>query len=896
MNRRAWLFCASTLAACAGSPKGAPAPPAAVGEKAALPDPAPPPRADGRLPGGVAPLGYRIELTLDPKQASFLGRVQSSIRIERPTRVIVLHARSMRVALASVRFGTEKLWGTARLRPAAGSKGDPEELVLTFERELPAGTAELSIEYEAGFGSGLRGAYRVEDGGASYVFTKFEPTDARLAFPCFDEPSFKVPVQLSISAPPGNRVFSNMPLARSAEQPASQLVTHEFEPSPPLPTYLIAFGVGPFDVLEGDQKPVPLRVIAPRGRAALGRLALETAGPQLELLSRYFGSPHPYKKLDLVSVPNFAAGAMENAGFITFREELLLADEKRVSSSTRRALEGVLAHELAHQWFGNLVTMSWWDDLWLNEAFATWMGTKIVDQHHPALGAGRQLLGRKSKVMRLDALPSARKIRQPVRSTSDALEAFDGITYFKGASVLEMLERWLGEDAFRQGIRLYLERHRWKNASSADLFAALESASGRQVQAVMDGFIGQSGLPLVSAELDCKARTLGLRQDEYRLLGDAARAPAKRWTFPACVLTGGEPAPICRLLNGESAELPLGKNCPAHIYPNAGYGGYYRTRLSQKALLALSKVAGRSLGENERIGFVADAWALVASGDLAAGEYLEFLRGFSADTSLVVWEQIAESLAVIDRALLDDTHEAAFAKRVMSLVGAPARRAGWDAAPNEGAEQRLRRATLLQLAGTLGVDSTTNRQAGALAERWLADPNGVDADIAPVALELHARSGDEAFFDALVKKLGAPGTPEQRLTALAGLVGFEDPKLVERLLGLGLDGTIKAQDLRYVFGPLFERRATRETSYRWLVAHFAELQQKLPSSIVGRTLWVMAGSCDEKRVAEAEQFFRTRVMSIEGAQKHLRLAAEAGRSCAEFAKHHGPALRASLGS
>jgi cytosol alanyl aminopeptidase len=887
--------------ACAGSAPQAASrtEPSGASDAATSAESEPPPRADGRLPGGVRPTSYAIELTVDPRKTAFLGHVRIALEIERPTRAIVLHGRELSVTLASLRRGSEKLWARARLRKAAGSKREPEELVVAFDRELAPGPAELDLEYEASFGSGLRGLYRVEDRGESYAYTQFEPTDARRAFPCFDEPSFKVPVELKVSVPQGYLAFSNTPIARTSEQLASQLVTYEFEKSQPTPSYLIALGVGPFEIIEGAKTPVPVRLIAPKGRASLAKLAVDLAPAHLALLAEYFQIPYPYKKLDLVAVPNFAAGAMENPGLVTFREELVLLDTERASASARRALARVMAHELAHQWFGNLVTMAWWDDLWLNEAFATWMGTKIVDRHDPAFGAGREFLARKAAVMSIDSLASARRIRQPVRSTSEALEAFDGITYTKGASVLGMVEGWLGEQTMQKGVRAYLEAHLWGNASAKDLFHALDQASGRDVSAVMDSFVDQTGVPVVSAEACAGAAPgalrVGIAQSPYRLLGSAETAK-KTWRFPVCAKGDGKAGASCALLDAERGELSLGgARCPAHFWPNDGSNGYYRVRLPAATLLALARSGSRSMPEAERIGLIGDAWALVRSGELEVDIYLEIVAALSRDATRVIWDQIAESLRMIDRALVSDASRPEFARRMGELLRPSAQRAGFEPTRKDGPETAILRRTLLPLLADLGEDPWAKEQARARAQRWLADPASVDADVAALSLDLHSRRGDEKLFATLVEKLKSAATPEQRLIALGGLVGFDDPKLVERMLRLTLDGTIRSQDLRYVFGPLFERRATRDVSYRFILEHFAELEKKIPSFIVGRTVWVMASLCDEARVGEAERFFRPRVASIEGAEKHLSQAVEAGRLCAALAARQSPGLERWIG-
>jgi alanyl aminopeptidase len=869
--------------------------------KAALAsDPAPPPRSDGRLPPGVAPLGYRLELTIDPREKSFIGRARIRVRFERATRAVVLHGRDLQVLTASITSASGKQWAKSRLRQAAISKGEAEELVLSVEREIGAGEGEIDVQYQAPFADGLAGLYRVREGGRDYAFTQFEPTDARRAFPCFDEPSFKVPFEIAITAPSNMRAFANTPLASDSEQRESGLTTYTFEKSAPLPSYLVALAVGELDVLEGPKTPVPIRVVAARGKAGLGKLALEAAAEQLGLLVDYFGEPYPYAKLDLVAVPDFAAGAMENPGLVTFREELLLLDPERASVASRRALASVMAHELAHQWFGNLVTLAWWDDIWLNEGFATWMGTKIVDRHKPAFGAGLEALGGKSRVMAIDALREARKIRQPVRSSSEAIEAFDGITYVKGMSVLGMVEGWVGEDRFQHGIRSYIGAHRHRTATAEDLVAAVSKSSSEDVAAVMDGFLDQTGVPLVDVRLSCppggEAR-LELTQSEYRPLGTSGTAE-RSWRFPVCVRhDAAKTPPPCTLIGAERAEIPLGKRCPTLIQPNAGDRGYYHYRLGDAELLRLAKSGSKFSTDAERLGLVGNAWALVKSGALGADVYLGMLRHFEREPSRAVWERITSTLEELERALVGDAERPAFAKLVRDICGPMGKKLGASPRAGEPEDQRLLRRTLLGALGRLGDEPWVKIEADRVTRAWLADPASVDGDVAATLVPIAAASGDAELFAALVERSKNAKTPEQRLTAIGGLAGFDRPELVEKLLGLLLEpGALKAQDVRYVIPPLFARHPTRDVAWRFMQKHFAALQKRLPPFVFGRLAWVIASFCDDRAVESAAEFLRPRLKMVEGADKPMRQALEAGKLCAAFARGQRESARKVLGA
>ncbi|MFO0570278.1 MAG: M1 family aminopeptidase [Polyangiaceae bacterium] len=603
------LFVAS---ACGAPPVGAPHPTPRTTAAEPAPEPSPP-RDDGRLPATVRPTRYFLELNVDPKEKTFAGRVRIGIDVLTPTAEVVLHAKGPKILTAAVSTPRDKLWARSTVRKAAHGKQEAEELVLSFSRPLEPGPAEIDLQYEAPFAPELGGLYRVESRGQAFAFTQFEPNDARRAFPCFDEPGFKVPFRISVTVPEGNLVVANTRELRRRETPSTGLVSYEFEPTAPLPTYLVAVAVGPFELLEGPRSPVPIRVVTVPGKSRLGKLALATAEETLGALADYFGIAYPYSKLDLVAVPEFSAGAMENAGLVTFREERVLLDEDKASLESRRGLLELMAHELAHQWFGNLVTMKWWDDIWLNEGFANWMGDHVVERARPAWGIGAERVQAKDWVMRLDMLDSARRVRQRVRGSSEALEAFDGITYVKGASAITQLESYLGPATFQRGIRDYVRAHAHKNASSSDLTDALARASGKDVAGVLGSFVDQTGVPLVEATTRCAKGHLDVKlsQREYRPFGRAPRE--RRWSIPVCLgapeLDGGE---LCTLLREPTATLERDvPRCPRRIFPNAGERGYYRYRLGETELLALARDA--SLTRAERVGLIG-AWALVRAG------------------------------------------------------------------------------------------------------------------------------------------------------------------------------------------------------------------------------------------------------------------------------------------
>ena len=872
----------ASLAIAIGCTRHAPSPDA--GARAV-----PPPRADGRLPRQVHPTRYTLDLVVDPRQPRFSGRARIDVTVDEPTSAVVMNARGLTVTAAALAGADGRVPAAIELRRAAGSKDEAEELVLAFDRVIPPGGATIEIDYDGAFASGLRGLYRVEDGGRWYAFTQFEPTDARRAFPCFDEPGWKTPFALTVSIPADATALANMREVRRA--PDGGMVRVEFEPSPPLPTYLVAFAVGAFDTRDSRAGKVPMRLAAVSGKAALGAAGLAAGRGELIELERYFGRPYPYTKLDLLAVPAFGASAMENAGLVTFREERLLLDE-RAALAARVSMNSLIAHELAHQWFGDLVTMAWWDDVWLNEAFASFMADLIVDAWRPQTGARLQALAGKSQVMADDSLSTARRIRQPVRSTSEAQEAFDSVTYAKGRAVLAMVEAWLGPDTFRAGLRGYLQRHEWKNATAEDLYAALaEASSGRDVAGVMRSFTDQIGVPMVEARVVCapgKAPAVHLRQQEYTMQHHEEES-ATLWRIPVCVHVAGKPGgPLtkqCTVLTEREATLPLdgGAACPTFVYANADEAGYYRVAITRDDLLALFPAIGR-LPERERFGVVSNTWAAVRAGKLQPWMFVELCLRLANDRSRLVWTEMLDALRLFDRALVTDEARPAFARMVRKLCGPAARRLGWRVSETEPDDDRFSREAILFALGDLGEDGPTLAEAQRRARAWLESPATENTDLARIALPLAAKRGDTALFDRLRAVVDKPPTPEARVLAVGALSAFDDPALIERTLGLVLDGTIKMQDFRYL-SPLFaQRRAGRDVVYAWVQRNFDELARRFPSFVMSRVVRVVSLLCNPGRVDAAQAFLDPRVAKLEGVEKDLRQSLEEGRRCAALAE------------
>jgi cytosol alanyl aminopeptidase len=865
----------------------------------------PSPRDDGRLPITVKPLRYALSLRIDPARPRFSGVARIQVDVPAPTSYVVMHARAMTIARVLARFGSREVWAGVAERTGHGGV-EPDELVLSFAPPLPSGTAEIEITYDAPFAADLAGLYRVEEGGRTYAYTQFQVADARRAFPCFDEPAFKTPYDVSIAAPSTTMALSNMPELRSAAAPDAMIV-HQFATSPPLPTYLVAFAVGDFDVVEWQKDPFPVRAIATKGRADLTGIALEAATALVSKLSDYFDFPYPFAKLDLVAVPDFAAGAMENPGLITFRDTLLLLDPRHATTSARRAQAEVIAHELAHQWLGDLVTMSWWDDLWLNEGFATWAEAKIVDAWRPSFGATFEQIAGMQAVMDTDALKSARAVREPVRSTSEAEEAFDGITYDKGAAVLRMIEGWLGPDVFRRGVQRYVHQNAWKTARAADLFAALEFVSTERIGPLANAFLDQPGVPEALVSWNC-AGGLGrveLSESEWRPLGDGEQPGRRGWTLPVCVEADTRRGKGCFTLARDPIVRDLGPGCPTWVYPNTGGVGYYRFAVDAARLVALAR-ASRALSPIDRLGLVSNAWAEVRQGVVGASVLFDLLPAFDAENNRYVVDQIGAVLQGIGHALVDEDVRGAFQRWVVARLGARKTALGWDdkapAGPGRGpsvegtvsgtpASQRdddraLERRTVLWLMGELANDGETLDEAEAYAERWLQDPSGVPSDTAAVAVPLASkRAGPARLFQLRSAAINAK-TPEDRALAIRAMAMFDDPELLRRAFDLALGGELKLSELRTLFGSANGHRAARPVLYAWEKENWAKLRAHLPGTFGrGVLVDVVSTICVQANRDDAQRFFTAATEGLEGFKRRLEQALEAADLCIALRDH-----------
>ncbi|TMA37429.1 MAG: M1 family metallopeptidase [Deltaproteobacteria bacterium] len=841
-----------------------------------------------RLPPDVRPREYDIHLEIDLDAGRFRGEVQIAVGLERARREVVLHAAELKVERAAARVDGDEV--AARVR----ADGADQAVTLRFPRALPAGEAQLVLRFAGKLNEHLRGLYAASADGRRYAFSQCEAADARRIFPCFDEPAFKARFRLAVTVPRGLQAVSNSPIERE-EDTAGGHVFH-FAPTPPLSTYLFALAVGPLEAsamrLLGD---VPIRIWHVPGKGRLTELGLEAAAEALRRLEDYFDIPYPYGKLDLVAVPDFEAGAMENAGAVFFRETLLLLDPATVSLNEHKRAAEVIAHELAHMWYGDLVTMAWWDDLWLNEAFATWMAYRVVDDWRPEWRLWHAFEHDRAGALALDALANTHPIYAEVRSVAEATQNFDAITYEKGAAVVRMIEHFLGPEQFRGGVRLYMRRHREGNAVAADLWRALEEASGREVGRLAQAWIEKAGFPLVTfgpAKGDGDG-TLRVRQE--RFFADPKIPAARRrqrWPLPLVVrwrATDGATGLDRLLVDRATDDVTLGEKRRRWYFGNAQAGGFYRVLHDPADRGALLEDLA-ALTAVERLALANDQWALVRSGKTSIETFLEVADALGDETDYDVLDGLAGPLAVVDEQIVEpgSVEQARLRGWIARRFGPALARLGWMPAPDEDDATRLRRAALLRLVGGIAETPAVLAEARTRLDAYLRDRAALDPNLADPVVGLAARVGDEALYDGYRGLVSEARTPQERRRFLLGLAAFRTPETVRRTLVAALSPDIPTQDVAFILMRLLGNPAGRTEAWKFLTRRWSALRRRIPPLMISRLVEALPALREPRLGREVRVFFAAH--PVPEASRALKQALEVFRLNAELRRRTAPAL------
>jgi aminopeptidase N len=734
----------------------------------------------GKLPKVVIPVHYAVELTPDLASLAVAGVEVVDIEVREPTTRLTLNA-------VNTTFGAASIDGDAQ-RADIALDATAETATLSFAQPLAAGAHRLRIGFTSRINKFDRGLFFIDyptaNGVKRMLSSKLEPADARRIFPCWDEPAFKATFALTVTVPGTFLAVGNMPVA--SEEPATpDLKRVSFAPTPKMSSYLFVFTAGELERLAADADGVTVGVVTTAGKREQGRFALENAVKLLAYFNDYFGVKYPLPKLDLIAVPGGFGGAMENWGGITFFESRLLFDPLTNADTARRGIFSILAHEMAHQWFGDLVTMGWWDNLWLNEGFASWMQVKAAEHFYPQWQTWLNSNGQKQYAMTLDARRTSHPVQQPVADESEAMVAFDGITYSKGQALIRMLESYLGESAFRDGIRKYMAAHAYGNSTTADLWQALESAAGKPVMRIAASFTEQDGVPLVVAETACSGglQRMALRQDRFAIVpGKAAVPPPRSWQIPIAVGPPGVTQPAETLLLEGGTEIAAG-SCGDAVKVNFGDVGYYRVEYGPDSRAALAKSLAL-MAPNDRVNFISDGWALVQAGRAEPPSYLELVERIGRDDQRAVWDQVIGTLAALDRLARDRSERPALQAYARARLRPLFDRLGWDG-NDSGDDDALLRSSLIRLLGEFG-DEDILAEARRRFAGFLQNPPSLPNALRDAVTHLVGRTADRAGYDTLLALARKSTVTNERLRYYYAAASARDAALARATLALTL--------------------------------------------------------------------------------------------------------------
>jgi puromycin-sensitive aminopeptidase len=807
-----------------------------------------------RLPVNVTPERYEIRLTPDLAAAAFAGEEKISVHVREPVRQIILNA-------AEVEFHTVTLKRAdgAVVQGKAVLDTENEQATVNFPETINPGRWEVQVSFSGILNDKLHGFYRSfykDASGQEKVLasTQFESTDARRAFPCWDEPAFKAVFQVTLMVDEKLTAISNARVVRETILPGTGKKEVIFADSIKMSTYLVAFIVGEFEgtqpVMVGNS---PLRVWAVPGKRHLATFAQEIGRFSLSYFSRYYDIPYPGDKLDLIAIPDFASGAMENLGAITFRETALLVDESKATRSELERVADVVSHENAHMWFGDLVTMRWWNGLWLNEAFATFMEMLAVDAWKPEWRRWDSFTVSRAAAMQVDGLKSTRPIEFPVAKPEEAAGMFDVLTYEKGASVLRMLEQYLGAEAFRDGIRSYLRRHEYANAETTDLWDALEDSTSHPARALMDTWIFQAGYPLISVERDGRSLVLSQRIFRYLQEGDG---PERNWHVPIFLRFGAKQGAIVDqtvLLTRQQARIELPEETDWAVV-NAGGHGFYRVRYGADLMDALERGRQSKLRAVERFNLINDAWATTLAGLTSLTDYLTLFDLLKDETDINVWTALIISCHHLHR-IFDDKQEVVFQECLRRVLLPAVERLGSSPKDGESELESQLRGDLVAALGTLGEDKACQERARGLYAQYENDASAVDRNLVPALISIVAHTGADQDYENFYGKFKKAQTPQEETRYLFALAAFRRPKLIDRTLELTVNGEVRTQNAPYLMRGILLNKEAREKAWSFMKMHWNEMLQQYPDNSIPRMCEGIVGLVTPQLEAEVKEFF-----------------------------------------
>ncbi len=821
-----------------------------------------------RLPGGVHPEHYSLALTPDLKTATFKGVETIDLTLDAPSATITLNA--VEIQFTSVRAGSQT--AQVSLDP------DKQQATFTFAQPLPAGKVQLAIEYTGILNDKLRGFYLSKTKARNYAVTQFESTDARRAFPSFDEPALKATFDIALTVDTGDTVISNT--NQIADTPAGPgKHTLRFATTPKMSTYLVAFLVGDFQCTSGKADGVPIRGCSVPDKVQYTKFAVESAEFILHYYDTYFGIKYPMPKLDMIALPDFEAGAMENFGCITYRDVDMLVDSKTGSVASKKEVASVVAHEMAHQWFGDMVTMQWWDNIWLNEGFATWMANKPLEKWRPEWHINQDRANSLDGTLNYDSQPTTRTIRATANTPGEINEMFDGIAYGKAGAVLDMVENYLGEEVFRKGVHNYLAAHLYSNATAEDFWGAQTAASGKPVNTIMKSFVVQPGVPL----LTFGPRTgngMPVMQSRFFLSANAKNQTTQQWTIPVCFKGGG-----CQLLTPETTAVPVP---PGLVYANAGDTGYFRSTYAPANLAAITAAAETGLSTPERIGLIGDRWALMRSGQGSVGDFLSLVLALKNDPNASVLQNALGKVGAVGTRIATDDDRTRLNTILRAQFG-PTYAAMGKASPSESYDRTALRAILFRTLGEAG-DPAVLSEARALTDRSFTDKKtSGDPVFLNAAIDASANHGDVALYEKFLAQSKDERDPVAQNDALRTLAFFSDPALVARTLDYAVSGQVRNQSSWILLAILLSQRETRDQAWSYVQGHWEKVHAQLTTSSGVGFVGSMGSFCTAERRDQITSFFATH--NVEGSERTLSKAVDSINACIQLRADQEPNLK-----
>ncbi len=837
-----------------------------------------------RLDQNVAPIDASIDLVLDANRPNYTGTATFSLKVDKPTSAFRMHAQGLKVTLKS--FVTDGTPVPLTMAPAAQN-----QLGLSSKQPLSPGTYLLTLSFSGKVSSNNdHGIFVEKEAGNNMVFTQFEPISAREAFPCFDQPDFKHPWTFSITAPSAQQVFFNTPEAES--KTAGKLTTHRFEKTLPLPSYLLAFSAGQFDVVDlgkGARNQVPLRVIVPKGMRDQTHWATAELKRVMEGVEDYFDLPYPYSKLDVLVIPHLISfGAMEHPGLVTFGSNVLLQREADETLAFRQGATETMAHEFAHQWFGDWVTLSYWDDIWLNEAFAQWLGRKVTAALHPQWRYQKEAVRGIGSAMGSDKIKSARKIRQPIDNEGDIANAFDGITYDKGAAAISTVERWMGEKPFQSKVKGYLMAHANGNANSTQFFEAFGRVGKTSVKDVFVSFTDSTGIPLVQPEMQCDKGQKRIRftLSRYEVNPPGRSAADSSWRIPLCYrLANGSQGCV---LNDETLTLPSEVGCDAPIQFNRDGLGYYLVDVKANEL---EKRFAAATTSEERMVFARELNYAVSNGTLDLGAVLPSVEKWMQVDDWAWRLSLTRLVMKLPRFQVPENLQGPYALFVAKVLGPAAKQVGWQVVAGEPAEVTEIRPTLLDAMVEQAQVTEFVEQAVAYATDFF-DHKKLPFEVMEEAVPLAVGARPELFFVKAKKRWLTEKDNATKQVLQGALLSVKEPKLAQEVAALALDSKLDVRETFYFWSghPL-----TNSARFDFAEKNASAMMKQLPSGDSGGAIvFLLASGCEPSTAERLERFFRPKLPQLVGGERNLTQAKEQIVDCHQLTARMLPQLTAYL--